>query len=55
MELGPRLEKNEQFLQKLGKKAVDKCLDLNNSRLSTADVREVGLYAVDCALRNTGP
>lgn len=41
MELGPRLEKNEQFLQKLGKKAVDKCLDLNNSRLSTADVREV--------------
>ncbi|XP_032978531.1 leucine-rich repeat-containing protein 31 isoform X2 [Rhinolophus ferrumequinum] len=41
MELGPRLEKNEQFLQKLGKKAVDKCLDLNNCRLSRADVREM--------------
>ncbi|KAM5274988.1 leucine-rich repeat-containing protein 31 isoform 2-T3 [Hipposideros larvatus] len=38
MELESRLEKNEQFLQKLGKKAVDKCLDLNNRRLSTADV-----------------
>lgn len=42
MELGSRLEKNEQFLQKLGKKAVNKCLDLNNCRLSTADVEEMG-------------
>lgn len=41
MESGSRLEKNEQFLQQLGKMAVDKCLDLNNCRLSTADVREM--------------
>lgn len=52
MELESRLEKNEQFLQKLGKKAVDKCLDLNNCRLSTADVVEMGLYAVDSAPKN---
>lgn len=49
------MEKNEQFLQKLGKKAIDKCLDLNNCRLSRADVREMGVYAVDFTLRNTGP
>lgn len=49
------LEKNETFLQKLGEKAVDKCLDLNNCRLSTADVREMGLYAVDFAQKNMGP
>lgn len=41
MEVGCRMEKNEQFLQKLGEKAVDKCLDLNNCRLTTADVREL--------------
>nr|KAF6475069.1 leucine rich repeat containing 31 [Rousettus aegyptiacus] len=41
MELESSLEKNETFLQKLGEKAVDKCLDLNNCRLSTADVREM--------------
>ncbi|XP_014701968.1 leucine-rich repeat-containing protein 31 isoform X1 [Equus asinus] len=41
MDLGSRMEKNEQFLQKLGKKAVDKCLDLNNCRLTTADMREM--------------
>ncbi|XP_054432943.1 leucine-rich repeat-containing protein 31 isoform X1 [Pteronotus mesoamericanus] len=42
MEPGCRTEKNEQFLRKLGKKAVDRCLDLNNCRLTTADVREMG-------------
>lgn len=52
MDLGSRMEKNEQFLQKLGKKAVDKCLDLNNCRLTTADMREMGLYAAD--MRNMG-
>ncbi|KAK2501709.1 hypothetical protein MC885_012116 [Smutsia gigantea] len=41
MELGSGTVKNEQFLQKLGRKAVDKCLDLNNCRLTTADVREL--------------
>ncbi|XP_057355872.1 leucine-rich repeat-containing protein 31 isoform X2 [Manis pentadactyla] len=41
MELGSGMVKNEQFLQKLGRKAVDKCLDLNNCRLTTADVREL--------------
>uniref|UniRef100_A0A673TN63 Leucine rich repeat containing 31 n=2 Tax=Suricata suricatta TaxID=37032 RepID=A0A673TN63_SURSU len=41
MELGSRMEKNEQFLQKLGRKAVSKCLDLNNCRLTTEDVAEV--------------
>ncbi|KAM5334191.1 leucine-rich repeat-containing protein 31 isoform 5-T6 [Glossophaga mutica] len=41
LELGCRMEKNEQFLQKLGKQAVDKGLDLNNCRLTTADVREM--------------
>lgn len=40
MKLESRMEENEQFLQKWGKKAVDKCLDLNNCRLTTADVRE---------------
>ncbi|KAF3827294.1 hypothetical protein GH733_002780 [Mirounga leonina] len=40
-EWGSRMEKNEQFLQKLGRTAVDKCLDLNNCRLTAADVREV--------------
>lgn len=48
------MEKNEQFLQKLGRTAVDKCLDLNNCRLTAADMREVGLYAVDFARRATG-
>uniref|UniRef100_A0A8C5YJ90 Leucine rich repeat containing 31 n=1 Tax=Microcebus murinus TaxID=30608 RepID=A0A8C5YJ90_MICMU len=42
VEFRPRTEKNEQFLQKLGKKAVDKCLDLNNCGLTRADLREVG-------------
>ncbi|XP_053077199.1 leucine-rich repeat-containing protein 31 isoform X3 [Acinonyx jubatus] len=41
MELGSRMEKNEQFLQKLGRKSVNKCLDLNNCGLTTEDVREV--------------
>lgn len=46
----------EQFLQKLGKKAEDRCLDLNNCGLTTADVREMGQYAVDFALTGTcGP
>ncbi|XP_023609671.1 leucine-rich repeat-containing protein 31 [Myotis lucifugus] len=31
----------EQFLQKLGRKAVDTCLDLSNCGLTTADVREM--------------
>ncbi|XP_061023855.1 leucine-rich repeat-containing protein 31 isoform X2 [Dama dama] len=39
-ELGSRMEENEWFLQKLGRKAVNKCLDLNNCRLTAADVRE---------------
>lgn len=55
MELGSRMEKNEQFLQKLGRKAVNKCLDLNNCGLTTTDVREVGLYAADWAQRDPGP
>ncbi|XP_004448008.1 leucine-rich repeat-containing protein 31 [Dasypus novemcinctus] len=41
MELGSGTEKNEPFLQKLGRKAIYKCLDLNNCRLTTADVREL--------------
>ncbi|XP_003925005.2 leucine-rich repeat-containing protein 31 [Saimiri boliviensis] len=41
MELRSGMEENEQFLQKLGKKAVDKCLDLNNCGLTTADVKEM--------------
>ncbi|KAF0880762.1 leucine-rich repeat-containing protein 31 [Crocuta crocuta] len=41
MELGSRMEENEQFLQKLGRKAVNKCLDLNNCKLTTEDVMEV--------------
>ncbi|XP_012495651.1 PREDICTED: leucine-rich repeat-containing protein 31 isoform X2 [Propithecus coquereli] len=41
VEFRPRMEKNEQFLQKLGKKAVDKCLDLNNCGLARADLREM--------------
>ncbi|XP_075403995.1 leucine-rich repeat-containing protein 31 [Tenrec ecaudatus] len=36
-----RVEKNEQFLQKLGRKAAGKCLDLNNCGLTAADVREL--------------
>lgn len=56
LELGCRTEKNGQFLQKLGKQAADKGLDLNNCRLTTADVREMGLYAVGFAQRGTqGP
>ncbi|KAM9089772.1 LOW QUALITY PROTEIN: leucine-rich repeat-containing protein 31 [Megaptera novaeangliae] len=35
-----RMEENEPLLQKLGKNPVDKCLDRNNCRLTTADVRE---------------
>lgn len=54
MELESRMEENEQFLQKWGKKAVDKCLDLNNCRLTTADVRETGLYALDLAGKALG-
>ncbi|XP_069329045.1 leucine-rich repeat-containing protein 31 isoform X2 [Eulemur rufifrons] len=42
VEFRSRMEKNEQFLQKLGKKAVNKCLDLNNCGLTRADLREVG-------------
>lgn len=49
------MEKYEQFLQKLGKKAVNKCLDLNNCGLTTADMKEMGLYAVDFAKRKIGP
>ncbi|XP_017533095.3 leucine-rich repeat-containing protein 31 isoform X1 [Manis javanica] len=41
MVLGSGMVKNEQFLQKLGRKAVNKCLDLNNCRLTTADMREL--------------
>lgn len=37
------MEEKEQFLQKLGRTAVDKCLDLNNCRLTAADLREAGL------------
>uniref|UniRef100_A0A8C9APM3 Leucine rich repeat containing 31 n=1 Tax=Prolemur simus TaxID=1328070 RepID=A0A8C9APM3_PROSS len=40
VEFRSRMEKNEQFLQKLGKKAVNKCLDLNNCGLTRADLRE---------------
>ncbi|XP_032692026.1 leucine-rich repeat-containing protein 31 isoform X3 [Lontra canadensis] len=39
-EWGPSMEEKEQFLQKLGRTAVDKCLDLNNCRLTAADLRE---------------
>ncbi|XP_047586082.1 leucine-rich repeat-containing protein 31 isoform X2 [Lutra lutra] len=39
-EWGPNMEEKEQFLQKLGRTAVDKCLDLNNCRLTSADLRE---------------
>lgn len=48
------MEENERFLQKLGRKAVNKCLDLNNCRLTTADVRETGLYGVDLIQRHRG-
>ncbi|XP_025232836.1 leucine-rich repeat-containing protein 31 isoform X1 [Theropithecus gelada] len=41
MELRSSMEKYEQFLQKLGKKAVNKCLDLNNCGLTTADMKEM--------------
>ncbi|XP_012326397.2 leucine-rich repeat-containing protein 31 isoform X2 [Aotus nancymaae] len=40
-ELRSSVEENEQFLQKLGEKAVDKCLDLNNCGLTTADLKEM--------------
>ncbi|XP_007944824.1 leucine-rich repeat-containing protein 31 [Orycteropus afer afer] len=40
-EEGSRAEKNEQFLQKLSKKAVDKYLILNNCGLTTSDMREL--------------
>ncbi|XP_029069568.1 leucine-rich repeat-containing protein 31 [Monodon monoceros] len=33
--------RKKPFLPKLGKNPVDKCLDLNNCRLTTADVREL--------------
>ncbi|XP_006861881.1 PREDICTED: leucine-rich repeat-containing protein 31 isoform X2 [Chrysochloris asiatica] len=42
MEGESKAEKNEQFLQKLGKKAVNKCLGLSSCGLTTADMREVG-------------
>ncbi|XP_011511461.1 leucine-rich repeat-containing protein 31 isoform X2 [Homo sapiens] len=41
MEWRSSMEKNEHFLQKLGKKAVNKCLDLNNCGLTTADMKEM--------------
>ncbi|XP_077899743.1 leucine-rich repeat-containing protein 31 isoform X4 [Ictidomys tridecemlineatus] len=41
MQLGSRMEKNDQFLQTLGKKIVNKCLDLNSCGLTTADVRKM--------------
>ncbi|XP_011916050.1 PREDICTED: leucine-rich repeat-containing protein 31 isoform X6 [Cercocebus atys] len=41
MELRSSMEKYEQFLQKLGKKAVNKCLDLNNCGLTTADMKDM--------------
>uniref|UniRef100_A0A2K5YL46 Leucine rich repeat containing 31 n=1 Tax=Mandrillus leucophaeus TaxID=9568 RepID=A0A2K5YL46_MANLE len=41
MELRSSMEKYEQFLQKLGKKTVNKCLDLNNCGLTTADMKEM--------------
>ncbi|XP_023069292.2 leucine-rich repeat-containing protein 31 isoform X1 [Piliocolobus tephrosceles] len=41
MELRSSMEKYKQFLQKLGKKAVNKCLDLNNCGLTTADMKEM--------------
>ena len=53
-ELGSRMEENERFLQKLGRKAISKCLDLNNCRQTTADVRETGLYGVDLIQRHKG-
>lgn len=43
MEWRPSMEEKEQFLQKLGRTAEDKCLDLNNCRLTAAHVREAGL------------
>ncbi|XP_045859167.1 leucine-rich repeat-containing protein 31 isoform X3 [Meles meles] len=42
MEWRPSMEEKEQFLQKLGRTAEDKCLDLNNCRLTAAHVREAG-------------
>ncbi|XP_004675443.1 PREDICTED: leucine-rich repeat-containing protein 31 [Condylura cristata] len=41
MESESRVEKNEKFLQKLGLKTVNTCLDLNNCRLTTAQVQEL--------------
>uniref|UniRef100_A0A4W2EUG0 Uncharacterized protein n=1 Tax=Bos indicus x Bos taurus TaxID=30522 RepID=A0A4W2EUG0_BOBOX len=46
-ELGSRMEEDERFLQKLGRKAVSKCLDLNNCRQTTADVRNTDLEKLD--------
>lgn len=48
------MEENEQFLQKLCRKAVSKCLDLNNCRQTTADVRDTGLYGVNLIQRHRG-
>ncbi|TKC40667.1 hypothetical protein EI555_012133 [Monodon monoceros] len=39
--------RKKPFLPKLGKNPVDKCLDLNNCRLTTADVREPDLEELD--------
>uniref|UniRef100_A0A8C9PAH9 Leucine rich repeat containing 31 n=1 Tax=Spermophilus dauricus TaxID=99837 RepID=A0A8C9PAH9_SPEDA len=47
MQLGSRMEKNDQFLQTLGKKIVNKCLDLNSCGLTTADVRKMDLEELD--------
>lgn len=48
------MEKNEPFPRKLGTTAVDRCLDLNNCRLTAADVTEAGLYAAGFARRASG-
>ncbi|XP_004383508.1 leucine-rich repeat-containing protein 31 isoform X2 [Trichechus manatus latirostris] len=42
MEEESREEKNEQLLQNLHKKAVNKCLNLSNCGLRTADMKELG-------------
>ncbi|KAG8511490.1 Leucine-rich repeat-containing protein 31 [Galemys pyrenaicus] len=47
MESESRMEKHEQFLQKLGLKAVSTCLDLNNCRLIMAHVLEMELEKLD--------
>lgn len=53
-ELRSRMEENERFLQKLGRKAVNKCLDLNNCRLTTADVRGRRVCMESTLSRGTG-